>query len=78
MEVYAEASLSALAERDVKGLYKKALAGEIAHFTGVSDPYEPPGEPEIRVRTDRDTIEESVAQILAELERRGLIGGNQQ
>ncbi len=73
IEVYAEASLDALAERDVKGLYKKALAGEIPNFTGVSDPYEPPEHPEIAVRTDRDTIEQSLAQILEELTRRGLI-----
>ena len=74
IEVYAEASLNALAERDVKGLYKKALAGEIPNFTGVSDPYEPPENSEIAVRTDRDTIEQSLAQILVELTRRGLIG----
>jgi adenylylsulfate kinase len=73
IEVYAEASLDALAERDVKGLYKKALAGEIAHFTGVSDPYEPPIAPEVAVRTDRDTVEASLAQILTVLEQRGLI-----
>ena len=63
IEVYAEATVAALAERDVKGLYKKALAGEIAHFTGVSDPYEPPTHPEIAVRTDRDTVEQSADQI---------------
>ncbi len=74
VEVYAEASLEALTHRDVKGLYKKALAGEIAHFTGVSDPYEAPEHPEVTVHTDRDTVEESVQQILAELTRRGLIG----
>ena len=74
VEVYAEASLEALSGRDVKGLYKKALAGEIPHFTGVSDPYEAPVSPEIAVRTDRDTIAESLSQILGELERRRLIG----
>ena len=74
VEVYAEASLEALSGRDVKGLYKKALAGEIPHFTGVSDPYEAPVNPEVAVRTDRDTIGESLSQILGELERRGLIG----
>ena len=74
IEVYAEATLDALAGRDVKGLYKKALAGEIPHFTGVSDPYEPPTQPEVSVRTDRDTVEQSLAQILDELTRRGLIG----
>ena len=76
VEVYAEASLEALSGRDVKGLYKKALAGEIPHFTGVSDPYEAPVSPEVAVRTDRDTIAESLSQILGELERRGLIERN--
>lgn len=73
VEVYAEASLDALTARDVKGLYKQALAGDIPHFTGVSDPYEPPDTPEVRVRTDRDTVEQSLAQIWQELTRRGLI-----
>ena len=73
VEVYAQASVAALAERDVKGLYKKALAGEIAHFTGVSDPYEPPLSPEVIVYTDRDTVAQSLAQIVAALEQRGLI-----
>lgn len=75
IEVYAEASLAALAQRDVKGLYKKALAGEITHFTGVSDPYEAPENPDVAVRTDRDTVDESLQQILGELMRRGLIDG---
>ena len=74
IEVYASASLDALAGRDVKGLYKKALAGEIAHFTGVSDPYEPPHSPEVTVQTDRDTVEQSLAQIMDALTRRGLVG----
>ncbi len=73
VEVYAAASVDALAARDVKGLYKKALAGEIAHFTGVSDPYEPPLSPEITVQTDRDSVAQSVAEIVAALTGRGLI-----
>lgn len=73
VEVYAEASVEALAARDVKGLYRRALAGEIAHFTGVSDPYEPPLSPEVAVRTDRDSVEQSVAEIVALLAERGLI-----
>jgi sulfate adenylyltransferase len=72
VEIYAEAGLDALVSRDVKGLYRKALAGEIAHFTGVSDPYEPPTAPEVVVRSDRETVEASLARILAELEERGL------
>lgn len=73
IEVYAEASVEALAARDVKGLYKKALAGEITHFTGVSDPYEPPLTPEVTVHTDRDTVEQSVLDILDMLTRHGLL-----
>ena len=75
VEVYAEASIDALVARDVKGLYKKALAGEIKNFTGISDPYEPPVEPEMIVRTDRDTVEQSAEQILTYLQKHGLIGG---
>lgn len=72
IEVYAQASLDALIQRDVKGLYKKALAGEISHFTGISDPYEPPESPEVTVRTDSETVERSVERILAALRERGL------
>ena len=73
VEVFANATLDALVERDVKGLYKKALAGEIKNFTGVSDPYEAPLRPEIEVHTDRDTVEASTGQILEALAGRGLI-----
>ena len=72
IEVYAEAALEALIRRDVKGLYRKALAGEIAHFTGVSDPYEPPTAPEVVVHTDQQACEESLAAILGHLAERGL------
>lgn len=73
VEVYARCPLETLVERDVKGLYKKALAGEIPNFTGVSDPYEEPLNPEVIVETDRETVEESAGKILRYLERRGLI-----
>jgi adenylyl-sulfate kinase len=73
VEVYVSARLEKLAERDVKGLYKKALAGEIPHFTGVSDPYEPPVAPDVTVRTDVETVEESLGRILAHLRERGLV-----
>ena len=76
VEVFACCPLEALVERDVKGLYKKALAGEIKNFTGVSDPYEEPLNPEITVYTDRETVEESAKKILAYLEQRGLISAN--
>lgn len=73
IEVFANASLDALVERDVKGLYRKALAGEIANFTGVSDPYEAPMTPEIECATDSDTPDQSHAQILQSLRERSLI-----
>ena len=73
VEVYVECPIEVLAERDVKGLYKKALAGEIPRFTGVSDPYEPPLEPEVTVHSARERPEESVERIWATLENSGLI-----
>ena len=73
VEVYVECPLGVLAERDVKGLYKKALAGEIKGFTGVSDPYEEPSAPDVTVRTHEESIEASAARIIEGLERRGLL-----
>jgi adenylylsulfate kinase (apsK) len=75
IEVYVKCPIQVLAERDVKGLYKKALAGEIKEFTGVSDPYEEPLEPEVVVSTDQETIEESGRKIIRALARRGLLRG---
>jgi adenylylsulfate kinase len=72
VEIYARAELASLVERDVKGLYKKALANEIPHFTGVSDPYEAPPSPDVEAYTDRETVDESVARILAVLRARGI------
>lgn len=72
-EVYMECPLEVLAERDVKGLYKKALAGEIARFTGVSDPYEAPERPDVVIRSDRDAIDASVEQVLGKLVEMGLL-----
>ena len=73
IEVYIEASVDACAERDVKGLYKKAFAGEIKEFTGVSDPYEEPLDPEITLKTEEEEPEESAAKLIAYLEERGLL-----
>src|ERR687891_821700 len=73
VEVYAEAPLEVCEERDVKGLYAKARAGEIKGFTGIDDPYEPPPSPEVEVRTDQLSVEESAQQILEFLEGRDLI-----
>ncbi|MBO0707019.1 MAG: sulfate adenylyltransferase [Candidatus Dormibacteraeota bacterium] len=74
VEVYVRCSIEELVRRDVKGLYERALRGEIDHFTGVSDPYEAPLNAEVVVDSETQTPEESVALILAELERRGLLG----
>ena len=73
VEIYANAPISALAERDVKGLYKRALAGEIEHFTGISDPYEPPENPEVTVFSSVETVEESLTRILDFLQNENLI-----
>lgn len=73
VEVYVECPVQVLAERDVKGLYKKALAGEIKGFTGVSDPYEEPPAPDVVVRTHEEAIETSANRIIFELERRQLL-----
>ncbi len=74
VEVYVQASIDTLVGRDVKGLYKKAIAGEIANFTGVSDPYEAPENPEILVSSDTESVAESAAKIIDHLEENGLIG----
>jgi adenylyl-sulfate kinase len=73
VEVYVECPLDVVAGRDVKGLYKKAIAGEIPQFTGVSDPYEPPLHPEVVVHSDRQSPEESANRVWAKLEELGLI-----
>ena len=74
VEVYMEAPLDVLAERDVKGLYRRAMAGEIPSFTGVTDTYEPPLDPEITCHSDgRETPEQSAARVLARLEELGYI-----
>jgi adenylyl-sulfate kinase len=73
VEVYVECPLEVLAGRDVKGLYKKAQAGEISQFTGVSDPYEPPLHPEVTVNSSRETPEESAERIWVTLERLGFL-----
>lgn len=73
VEVFVNAPLAVCEERDVKGLYKRARAGEIANFTGISDPYEAPANPEIECRTDLETLEESVAKVLSTLEKLGYL-----
>jgi adenylylsulfate kinase-like enzyme len=73
VEVFVECPVEVLAERDVKGLYKRALAGEIPHFTGISDPYEAPLTPEVTIHSSLATPDESVEKIWATLERLGLV-----
>ena len=72
VEVFVSATLDSLVARDAKGLYRRALAGEVRNFTGISDPYEPPAAADVTVFTDRETIQESTAKILEVLAAAGL------
>jgi len=73
VEVYVDAPLEVCEGRDVKGLYKRARAGEIKQFTGIDDPYEPPLNPEVHCHTDAETVEESVAKVMAKLTELGYL-----
>ena len=73
VEVYMDCPLEVLIERDAKGLYRKAIAGEISHFTGISDPYEPPSSPELTIHSDRESPTMGVDRLWAELESSGLV-----
>lgn len=73
IEVYADAPLDVVESRDPKGLYKKAKAGEIKEFTGISAPYEEPLTPEVHIRTDQLSIEEGVQKIVEYLVAQGLV-----
>jgi adenylyl-sulfate kinase len=73
VEVYCKCPIEVLADRDVKGLYKKALAGEIKNFTGVDDPYEEPAAAEIVVETDLEAPEQSAQRIVSGLEELGFV-----
>jgi len=73
VEVFVDTPLELCIQRDVKGMYKKAIAGEMKNFTGISDPYEPPLHPEIVIHTQKESEQESAARILGSLERMGLI-----
>jgi len=68
MEVYVRCPVDECMKRDVKGMYRKALAGEITGFTGVDDPYEEPPNPELILDTDKGTVEESVQKVLEKME----------
>jgi adenylylsulfate kinase len=73
IEIFVECPIEALVKRDPKGLYAKALRGDIPNFSGISDPYEPPVAPEITVHTDRETVDASRDAILRWLEKHELI-----
>lgn len=73
LEVYARCSLEECIRRDVKGMYKKAMEGKIKEFTGVSDPYEEPLNPEILLETDKETLEESAQKVLQRLRELGYL-----
>jgi len=75
IEVFVDCSLAVAEERDPKGLYKKARAGEIKNFTGIDDPYEAPVDPEIHLHTDQMTVEQEVQLVLDHLQENGLILG---
>lgn len=74
VEIYVNAPLQVCEERDVKGLYKRARAGEIKQFTGIDDPYEAPLNPEIECRTDLETLDESVQKVMDKLTELGYLG----
>ena len=73
VEVFVDVSIEEAARRDTKGLYEKAMTGEIRNFTGVNDPYERPARPDIRIDSDTESPEESARRIVAFLEERNLI-----
>jgi adenylyl-sulfate kinase len=73
VEIFMECPMEVLVERDVKGLYTKALAGEIEHFTGVSDPYEAPASPELTIHSSQETPQQSVDRVWLTLKSLGLI-----
>jgi adenylylsulfate kinase len=73
VEVFVNAPLTVCEDRDVKGLYKKARAGEIKSFTGIDDPYEAPTNPEVECRTDLEELDESVAKVWHKLEELGYL-----
>jgi len=73
IEVYVDCPVDVCEQRDVKGLYKKARAGEIKEFTGISAPYEAPNSPELTIKTSQQSVEQSAKQILAHLEQHGIV-----
>ena len=73
VEIYVKCPLEICIKRDVKGMYKKALAGEIKSFTGIDDPYEEPDNPELIIESDKETVDESINKVLKKLKELGYI-----
>jgi adenylylsulfate kinase len=73
IEIYCRCALEECERRDTKGLYKKARAGEVKEFTGISAPYEEPAQPELILDTDKESLKESAGKVLAYLEKQGII-----
>jgi adenylylsulfate kinase len=73
LEIYIATSLDVCEQRDVKGLYQKARRGEISHFTGISDPYEAPDQPDLTIDTAQQSLEQSVDQLIALLTEKGVL-----
>jgi len=73
VEVYVKCPVEVCIQRDTRGMYKKALAGEIQNFTGVSDPYEEPLTPEVLIESDKETLAESVAKVMSKIKELGYI-----
>lgn len=73
VEIFADCPLEVCAQRDLKGLYQKAMKGELKHFTGVDDPYEAPLNPEVVCQTDKESVEESVEKVIKKLEELGYL-----
>lgn len=76
IEIYTRCPVKVCIERDIKGMYKKALAGEINNFTGVDDPYEEPLQPELVLDTDKESIKESAQKVINKLTELGYIKNN--
>ena len=73
IEIYCNASLEACESRDVKGLYKRARAGEIKNYTGIDSPYEAPNNPELIINTERESLNESIVKVIAFLKSKGIV-----
>ena len=78
VEIYVDCALAEAERRDPKGLYKKARAGEIKHFTGIDDPYEAPANPDLHLHSDQQSLQQEVDQILAHMKSAGLLGALKQ